>query len=105
MTNFVLAEAPCPGCPVESRCLETGLAMECTLIQNWVLNSKSHVKGRPPGAPNKIQHIHKTLAGIYCKYCNSSQVVKRGIRNNVDHQMQTHYCYDCGRRFSKRLEN
>jgi len=38
-----------------------------------------------------------------CKYCNSTQIVKMGIRHNKQHDIQMFKCKDCKRKFSHNL--
>lgn len=38
-----------------------------------------------------------------CKYCNSAQIVRMGIRHNKQHNIQMFKCNDCKRKFSHNL--
>ncbi len=96
MFEFVLKGNPCSSCPGnEDRCSledETAKfsALSCDLISDWLV----------PRHNNK----QNKLEGIVCKYCKSSDVVKRGIRHRMDHSvMQELMCHSCSRRHSVRI--
>lgn len=38
-----------------------------------------------------------------CKFCNSSDIIKKGIRKNYNYQLQVFKCQSCNRRFSTNL--
>ena len=46
-----------------------------------------------------ISHVKNSC----CIYCNSENVVKRGIRNNKTHSIQRYSCNECKRKFSINL--
>ncbi len=49
------------------------------------------------------QYLNASAENITCKFCQSVNVKRRGVRPTKNGGIQRYYCLSCGKRFTKRL--